>query len=255
MVKIKKDPELGSDSKNPLLAAGSSSPIKRTSYLTIQQRQIFSILGIKPEDPPKEDESTSVLDCSFPVRAPDKTKAGTKKTALKHPDRLLPTELRVLLHLFSRMEFRNWVLQGQVTLARELGITAQAYSSALKRLQEFNILIRPWVRTSSGTRPCILLNPLLVNRGKKEDQEKAEALFLKLAGKISRRGPASRVPKKKRAHKVRGSIKPDQNKGTSQPLPGETFESNSSIPTNPDEFRETKVSGLRSMARTKKNAK
>jgi hypothetical protein len=78
---------------------------------------------------------------------------------------LAASELRILLHLISRMEFRNKVKHSQVWLANDLGITPQAYCRGIATLERCDFVRKKLVSEESPRLiEYMVLNPLLVRR-------------------------------------------------------------------------------------------
>jgi len=78
---------------------------------------------------------------------------------------LAASELRILLHLISRMEFRNKVKHSQVWLANDLGITPQAYCRGIATLERCDFVRKkPVSEESPRLIEYMVLNPLLVRR-------------------------------------------------------------------------------------------
>jgi len=78
---------------------------------------------------------------------------------------LAASELRIFLHLISRMEFRNKVKHSQVWLANDLGITPQAYCRGIASLERFDF-VRKKLLAENNHRMIeyMVLNPLIVRR-------------------------------------------------------------------------------------------
>lgn len=85
--------------------------------------------------------------------------------------------LRVYLLLICHINARNYVKQSQKDLADFLGISAQAFSLALRQLEEMQFLVRVGGRDKTRK---IMLSPFFVGMGSKEDQQAIEGEFNRL---------------------------------------------------------------------------
>lgn len=85
--------------------------------------------------------------------------------------------LRVYLLLICHINTRNYVKQSQKDLADFLGISPQAFSLALKKLEKRRFLVRVGGRDKTRK---IMLSPFFVGMGAKEDQEAIEGEFNRL---------------------------------------------------------------------------
>jgi hypothetical protein len=134
----------------------------KAAWLIVHQRPLLTLLGVPPLGEEVRVDALSIK-----------------------PMGLTQTNLKVLIQLFGKMEFRNWIIPAQAKLAKELGMSPQAYNRAISDLQKANVLLRPYVETESGIRPIIMLNPELASRGGNDDKEKAVAIYTKMAKKQS----------------------------------------------------------------------
>lgn len=90
------------------------------------------------------------------VLRPDAAGAGYKGLAA--------SELRILLHLISRMEFHNKVKQSQLWLSSDLGITPQAYCRGIATLERCDFVRKLVSKKNPRMIDYMVVNPLLVRR-------------------------------------------------------------------------------------------
>lgn len=128
------------------------------------------------------------------------------------PLRLTLNNCRVLLHLFTRVDFGNWIAIPQSELAIELGISRQAYNRALSELQKAGWIHRPYVSTPLGVRPIIMLNPDLAAKGKKEHLEKKKSIYQAMKDRTKKRARAG-IKKQSRPGSIAGSAQSKKKHG------------------------------------------
>jgi hypothetical protein len=90
------------------------------------------------------------------VVKPDPSREGYKG--------LSGAELRVFLHLVSRMTWGNKVEESQISLAKELGISPQAYCRAVAALERYDIVRKRPLHKGQKAIYYLLMNPMLVQR-------------------------------------------------------------------------------------------
>lgn len=89
--------------------------------------------------------------------------------------------LRVYLVLICHMNRRNYVLKSQKDLASIIGMSAQAFSAALRQLEDLGYLVRVGGRDKSRK---IMLCPFFVAMGSQEDGTEVEGEFSRLQQKL-----------------------------------------------------------------------
>lgn len=171
------------------LASSDDSPKEpKAAWFTMNQRPLLVLLGALLPNALGEDEFHPNLTARFTY-----------------------VHFRVLLQLIGKMGYGNWVDSAQTILSKELGISAQAYSRALRDLQQAEIIVRPYVSTASGVRPIIMINPGLAKKGKAGVIENSVKLFNKMLNNnhyrdINGRGGQRKGPK--RTSKVGRKLEP-----------------------------------------------
>lgn len=156
------------------------------AWLTLHQIPLCRLLGI--------------------LREPKSKASLAPKGMAPGPLRLTLNNCRVLLHLFTRVDFGNWIAIPQSKLAIELGISRQAYNRALSELENAGWIQRPYVATPFGVRPIIMLDPDLGTKGKKEHLEKKRSTYQAMKDRTKKRARAG----------VKGQSRPGSRGGTSK---------------------------------------
>lgn len=140
------------------------------------------------------------------LRGPKEHMRTAPKAMSPGPIRLTLNNCRVLLHLFTRVDYGNWIAIPQSELASELGISRQAYNRALSDLQKAGWIQRPYVKTPLGVRPIIMLNPDLGEKGKKEYRTKKKSTYQSMKNRTKKRARAG----------IKGQSRPGSITGISQ---------------------------------------
>lgn len=106
--------------------------------------------------------------------------------------------LRVYLVLICHMDRRNYVRKCQSDLASIIGMTPQAFSVAIGRLEELGYLVRLGGRDRSRK---IILRPFFVSIGRQDDGDNVCGEFLRLEEDLRKRRRAKeggqRPPRRK----------------------------------------------------------
>jgi predicted transcriptional regulator len=158
------------------------------AWLTLHQIPLCRLLGI--------------------LREPKSKARLAPKGKAPGPLRLTLNNCRVLLHLFTRVDYGNWIAIPQSELALELGISRQAYNRALSDLQKTGWIQRPYVKTPLGVRPIIMLNPDLGEKGRKDSLEKKKSTYQSMKDRTKKRARAG----------IKGQSRPGSITGTSQAM-------------------------------------
>jgi hypothetical protein len=84
---------------------------------------------------------------------------------------LSASELRILLHLISRVKWGNKIWHTQTWLAQDLGMTPQAYCRGLATLERFDFVRKRPTNNNPRVIQYLMLNPILVQIGNSKDAE------------------------------------------------------------------------------------